>query len=126
MIQRLGLFQQADEMPKLHIKEKALQGKAEVLSYAHAPERFYLRFYVPATAERARHYRSVQLSSGTLSGAHEEALEAYLKLQSEPVVQGGQSREERKTKTTPFIDVELYALAQELLAKDVERVEAGE
>ena len=115
-------------MPKLATKEKVLDGRAEIVTFTTAPG-WFLRVYVAATAERARHYRTQQIPADCIEDARKGALDVLMDMSASGISQRS-SRSENTTK--PPVkpkqvgnNLEVHQLIVEFIAKTYERAHAG-
>lgn len=63
-------------------KVPMMNGKFELVRFAHRPKSWYFRYYVPAQGSQKRTYLKRSLKTDDLSLAQERGLEEYLKLRS--------------------------------------------
>ena len=63
-------------------KVPMMNGKFELVRFAHRPKSWYFRYYVPAQGSQKRTYLKRSLKTEDLSLAEERGLEEYLKLRS--------------------------------------------
>ena len=63
-------------------KVPMMNGKFELVRFAHRPKSWYFRYYVPVQESQKRTYLKRSLKTEDLSLAEERGLEEYLKLRS--------------------------------------------
>jgi integrase len=111
-------------LPKKAESQKVLDGRAEVCSYTRAPEKFFLRVFIP----EKRGYESLRIEGvSTLEEACSKALDSYLLLskQEKPRKVIEETRGTSGSEMTSIRRVLITDAVQTFLTEQDERVEAG-